>query len=100
MVSHPIAPLPATPAWRDYLVAVRTLFSVELVVGLIERQQKVSVPFGYINGTLLEVRSYEDAAHPVHTQLWSQHDDPRSGPRDPIVGEESQPSIRSIVRLM
>src|SRR5216684_1389793 len=31
MVSHPIAPLPATPAWRDYLVAVRTLFSVELV---------------------------------------------------------------------
>ncbi len=70
------------------------------LVGLIERQQKVSVPFGYINGTLLEVRSYEDAAHPVHTQLWSQHDDPLSGPCDPIVGKESQPSIRSIVRLM
>jgi hypothetical protein len=70
------------------------------LVGLIERQQKVSVPFSYINGTLLEVRSYEDAAHPVHTQLWSQHDDPLSGPRDPIVGKESQPSIRSIVRLM
>src|SRR5260370_9613849 len=70
------------------------------LVGLIERQQKVSVPFGYINGTLLEVRSYEDAAHPVHTQLWSQHDDPLSAPCDPIVGKASQPSIRSIVPLL
>jgi hypothetical protein len=69
------------------------------LLGLIERERKASVPFSYINGTLLEVRSYEDAAHLVHTQLWSQHDDPLSGPRDPIIGMQSQPSIRSIVRL-
>lgn len=66
---------------------------------LMERERKVSVPLSYINGTLLEVRSYEDAAHPVHTQLWFQHDNPLSGPCDPIIDKESQPSIRSIVRL-
>ena len=68
-------------------------------LGLIERERSVSVPFSYINGTLLEVRTHEDPAHQVHTQLWSQHDDPLSGPRDPIVGRKSQPSIRNIVRL-
>lgn len=52
-----------------------------------------------INGTLLEIRSYEDAAHSVHTQIWSQNDDPLLGSRYPIVGRESRPSIRNIVRL-
>jgi hypothetical protein len=47
----------------------------------------------------LEVRTHEDATHSVQTQLWSQQDDPKVGPRDPIVGRESQPSIKSIVRL-
>jgi hypothetical protein len=32
-------------------------------LGLIERRREVSVPFSYINGTLLEVRRYEDMAH-------------------------------------
>ncbi len=73
-------------------------YSIPLLA-LIERERKVSVPFSYIDGTLLEVRSYEDAAHPVHTQLWFQHDNPLSGPCDPIIDKESQPSIRSIVRL-
>jgi hypothetical protein len=68
-------------------------------LGLIERERKVSVPFSYINGTLSEVRSHEDAAHLVHTQLWSRLDDPVRGPRDPIVSRESRPSIRNIVRL-
>lgn len=69
------------------------------LLGLLERERRVVVPFSYINGILLEVRTHEDAAHPVHFRLWSQRDDPRSGPRDPIVGRESQPSIRTIVRL-
>ena len=68
-------------------------------LGLMERERKVSVPLSYINGTLLEVRTHEDPAHSVYIQLWSQPDDPISGPRDPIVGKESRPSIRSIVRL-
>jgi hypothetical protein len=67
--------------------------------GLIERGREVSVPFSYISGTLLEIRRYEDTAHPVQVQLWSQEDDPPLGSRDPIVGRESQPSIRNIVHL-
>jgi hypothetical protein len=67
--------------------------------GPLERERRVVVPFSYINGILLELRSYEDAAHPVRFRVWSQPDDPRSGPRDPIVGRRSQPSIRTIVRL-
>jgi hypothetical protein len=73
-------------------------YSIALL-GFIERKRNVSVSFSYVNGTLLEVRSHEDSAHPVHTQLWCQLDDPLSGPRDPIVGRESRPSNRNIVRL-
>jgi rRNA maturation protein Nop10 len=73
-------------------------YSIEFL-GLIERERNVSVPFSYLNGTLSEVRRYEDPTHSVHTQLWLQHDDPLSAPRDPIVGRESQPSIKNIVRL-
>jgi hypothetical protein len=69
------------------------------LLGPLERERRIVVPFSYINGTLLEVRAHEDAAHPIHFKLWSQQDDPRSGPRDPIVGRRSQPSIRTIVRL-
>ncbi len=69
------------------------------LLSLIERQRQVRVPFSYINATLLEVRTHKDAAHSVHTQVWSQPDDPKLGPGDPIVGRESQPSIRSILRL-
>jgi hypothetical protein len=64
-----------------------------------ERQRQVRVPFSYVNGTMLELRTHKDASHSVHTRLWSQQDDPKLGPRRPIVGGESQPSIRSIVRL-
>ncbi len=69
------------------------------LLGPLERERCVVVPFSYINGTLIEIRSYEDAAHPVCFRVWSQRDDPRSGPRDPIVGRESQPSLRIIVWL-
>jgi hypothetical protein len=69
------------------------------LLGLVERERQVSVPFSYINGSLLDVRTHEDAAHTVHMKLWEQQDDPRSDPRGPIVGRESQPSIRNIVRL-
>jgi len=69
------------------------------LLGPLERERRIVVPFSYINGTLIETSSYEDAAHPVCFRVWSQRDDPRSGPRDPIVGRRSQPSIRTIVRL-
>jgi hypothetical protein len=69
------------------------------LLGFIGRERKVSVPFSYVNGALLEIRTHEDPAHSVHTQLWCQHDDPVSGPRDPIVGRELQPSIRNVLRL-
>lgn len=69
------------------------------VLGLLERERRVVIPFSYINGTLLDVRVYEDADHPVHFRIWSQRDDLRSGPQSPIVGRESQPAIRSIMRL-
>ncbi len=69
------------------------------LLGLLERERRVVVPFSYINGTLVEVRAYEDVDHPVRFRVWSERDDPRSGPQSPIVGRESQPSIRSILRL-
>ncbi|SRR5579875_730764 len=69
------------------------------LLGPLERERRVVIPFSYINGTLIETSSHEDAAHPVCFRVWSQRDDPRFGPRDPIVGRESQPSIRTIVRL-
>jgi hypothetical protein len=47
----------------------------------------------------LEVRSYEDTAHPVHLKLWAEQDDPRSGSRGPIIGRGTLPSVRSIGRL-
>ncbi len=70
-------------------------YSIPLLA-LIERERKVSVPFSYIDGTLLEVRSYEDAAHPVHTQLWFQHDNPLSGPCDPIIDIFPAPIERAL----
>jgi hypothetical protein len=69
------------------------------LLGLVERERQVSVPFSYINGSLLDVRTHEDAVHAVHMKLWEQRDDLESEPRGPIVGKESQPSIRNIVRL-
>ncbi|MBE3602540.1 hypothetical protein IMX07_02755 [bacterium] len=69
------------------------------LLGPLERERRIVVPFSYINGTLIETSSHEDAAHPICFRVWSQQDDPRSGPRDPIVGRRSQPSIRSMVRL-
>jgi hypothetical protein len=69
------------------------------LLGLVERGRRVSVPFSYINGSLLDVRTHEDPVHEVRMKLWRQQDDPKSGPRGPIVGRESQPSIRNIVRL-
>jgi hypothetical protein len=69
------------------------------LLGLVERERQVSVPFSYINGALADVRTHEDTVHAVHMKLWQQQDDPGSGPHGPIVGRESQPSIRNIVRL-
>jgi hypothetical protein len=74
------------------------IYKVHLL-GLIERERSLSVPFSYVNGTLLEIRSYQNAAHFVRINIWSQKDDPRLGPCEPIVGKETQPAIRSIVRL-
>lgn len=69
------------------------------LLGLIERQRSLSVPFSYVNGTLLEICTHQDPAHSAHIKIWSEKDDPRLGPCDPIVGKETQPIIRSIVRL-
>jgi hypothetical protein len=69
------------------------------VLGLIERERSLSVPFSYVNGTLLEIRTYQDTAHSAQIKIWSEKDDPVLGPCDPIVGKETQPIIRSIVRL-
>lgn len=69
------------------------------LLGLIERERSLSVPFSYVNGTLLQIRTYQDAAHSAHVKIWSERDDPRLGSCDPIVGKKTQPIIRSIVRL-
>jgi hypothetical protein len=69
------------------------------LLGLVERERQVSIPFSYINGALVDVRTHEDPANAVHTKLWEQRDDPKSEPRGPIVGRQSQPSIRNIVRF-
>ncbi len=69
------------------------------LLGLVGRERQVSVPFSYINGLLIDVRTYEDHAHTVDVKLWRQHDNPRSGPCGPIVGNESLASIRTVVRL-
>jgi hypothetical protein len=64
-----------------------------IMSSVFERQRQVRVPFSYLNGTMLELRTHEDSSS-VHTRLWSQQYDPKLGPR------ELQPSIRSIsVRL-
>jgi hypothetical protein len=94
---------PASPPAVEYPAAgeLRTFtfkYGVHLL-GLIERQRSLSVPFSYVNGTLLEIRSHQDPAHSVHIKIWSEKDAPRLGPCDPIVGKETQPIIRSIVRL-
>jgi len=69
------------------------------LLGLIERERSLGVPFSFVNGTLLEIRTYQDAPNSVHIKIWSEKDDPRLGPCDPIVGKETQPTVRSIVRL-
>jgi hypothetical protein len=74
-------------------------YNKRTLLGLVERNREARVAFSYINGALLEIGSHEDAEHAVHIRLWSQPDDPQSGPRPPIVRKESQPSLRSIVKL-
>lgn len=74
-------------------------YTERTLLGLVERKREARVAFSYINGTLLEVRTHEDPSHAVHINLWSQPDDPRSGPRPSFVGKESRPSLRSIVKL-
>ncbi|HUA36531.1 MAG TPA: hypothetical protein VMA09_23195 [Candidatus Binataceae bacterium] len=69
------------------------------LLGIVYREPSLSVPFSYINGTLLEVRTSQDAARSVPIKIWSDKDDPLCGPRSPIIGKETQPAIRSIVRL-
>jgi hypothetical protein len=69
------------------------------LLGLVERERSLSVPFSYVNGTFLEIRASQDAAHSVYIKVWSEKDDPWLGPCDPIVGKETQTAIRSSVRL-
>ena len=69
------------------------------LLGLFERERFLVIAFSCVNGALLEIRTYENQAHAVHLKIWSQKDDPRLGPCNPIVGKESQPPIRNIVRL-
>ena len=92
--SRPAAEYPPAGELRSFT------FKYEVhLLGLIERQRSLSVPFSYVKGTLLEIRTHQDAAHSAHIKIWSEKDDPRLGPCDPIVGKETQPIIRSIVRL-
>jgi hypothetical protein len=95
-VAHQAPTVEYAPAGN--LPALHYNYSV-LVLGLSEREQRLAVPFSYINGTLLEVRSYKDGAHPVHLKLWAEQDDLRSGSRGPIVRRESLPSVKSVGRL-
>ena len=69
------------------------------LLGLFERERFLTISFSHVNGALLEIRTYEDQARAVHLQIWSQNDDPRLASTDPIIGKESQPSSRGIVRL-
>jgi hypothetical protein len=92
--SRPAVEYPAAGDLRPFTFK----YKVHLL-GLIERERFLSVAFSYVNGTLLEIRTYQDAAHSAHIKIWSEKDDPRLGPCDPIVGKETQPIIRSIVRL-
>jgi hypothetical protein len=94
--AHPAPAGEYAPAGN--LPAFHYTYSV-LVLGLLKRERQVAVPFSYINGTLMEVRSYADAARPVHLKLWAERNDPRSGSRGPIVSRESMPSVKSIGRL-
>jgi len=59
----------------------------------------VTISFSYVNGALPEIRTYEDRTPAVHLKIWSQKDDPHLAFSDPIIGKESQPSIRNILRL-
>jgi hypothetical protein len=74
-------------------------YTERTLLSLVERKRELCVAFSHISGTLLEVSTHEDAEHSVDIRLWSQSDDPQSGPRPPIVAKESQPSFRSIVKL-
>lgn len=69
------------------------------LLGLIEHQRQVRIPFSYINGTVLEVQTHEDETRRVDMRVWLRQDDPTTGPCGPIVRQESQPSIRNVVRL-
>lgn len=93
-VNRPAVEYPAAGDLRSFNFTYTVCF-----LGLVERERSLSVPFSYVNGTLSEIRTSQDAAHSVHIKVWSERDDPGLGPCDPIVGEETQPTVRSIVRL-
>ena len=90
----PIAEYPPAGDLPSFSFAYRVA-----LLGLVERQHKVSVPFSYINGTLRGISTFQDGSHPVRTKLWSQTDDPLRGTCDPIVGRKLSPSVRSVVAL-
>jgi len=92
--SRPAVEYPAAGDLRPFTFKYRVR-----LLGLIERQRSLNVPFSYVNGTLLEIRTHQDAAYSAYIKIWSEKDDPRLGPCDPIIGKETQPIIRSIVRL-
>jgi hypothetical protein len=74
-------------------------YSEPVFLTLAERERQMNVAFSYVTGTLVGLRAFNDPTQTVHMRLWSQQDDPRVGPRGPIVGHEKQPSIRNIVHL-
>jgi len=92
--SEPIVEYPAAGDLRSFHFS----YTVYLF-GFACRERSLWVPFSYINGTLLEIRTSQDAGHSVPIKFWSAKDDPLSGSCDPIVGKEIQPTTRSGVRL-
>jgi len=68
-------------------------------LNLVERQRQVRVPFTYMSGTVIDIHTHEDTSHPLKIGVWSQEDDPATGPRSPIVGHEWQPSRHNMIRL-
>jgi hypothetical protein len=80
MIDRQICGFCASPAFRaatrpavEYPAAadLRSFTFIHRVslLGLVQRERSLSVPFSYVNGTLLEIRTYQDAASSVHIKV-------------------------------
>jgi hypothetical protein len=74
-------------------------YAERTLLNLVERQRQVRVPFSYISGTVSDIQTHEDAGHPFRIGVWSQEDDPATGPQSSIVGHEWQPSRHNVISL-